>query len=390
MRAFIQQDGPSEHDPMEINVLTEPASLADRIAAQWFLDAPKRPGGERLILDPLWADGRPLTPFPHQRVVYQRVLREFPQSFLFCDEVGLGKTIEAGLALRALLLCGEVRRGLILTPRSLVRQWMEELREKCALTAWFYDGRLLHDVDGHIRQTHNPWDEEGIVLASRHLATRTDRMHHLLSAPRPWDVVIVDEAHAARRRVFGNQGPNHALTLLQSLRHRQRYRCLWLLTATPMQLEPYEVHDLLRLCGLDNPSWGGWSGLRGFQDFFESLRDFHRKRNVRGPVIELTRIAVTHGAPDFSKAHVPPAWTPFRWPILLRTSSRADRGCDWCCGISREHRQRRALPSLRVRHRLPFTCFVTHGRHCERTKSGAWCVVWQRARPRISRWNFTP
>jgi len=80
------------------------------------------------------------------------------------DEVGLGKTIEAGLVLRSLLLRGEVGRGLIIAPRNLVRQWMEELREKLALTAWFYDGRYLTDVGGRLRESRAPLDEDGLLI----------------------------------------------------------------------------------------------------------------------------------------------------------------------------------------------------------------------------------
>jgi SNF2 family DNA or RNA helicase len=86
--------------------------------------------------------GPPLQPFPHQTQVWQRAVAAFPQPFLFCDEVGLGKTIEAGLVLRTLILRGVLNRVLLIAPRSLIRQWMEELREKFALTAWFFDGYL--------------------------------------------------------------------------------------------------------------------------------------------------------------------------------------------------------------------------------------------------------
>ena len=61
--------------------------------------------------------------------------------------------------------------------------------------------------------------------------------------------VIVDEAHAARRQVFRDNEPNLALRLLQELRARQLFRCLWLLTATPMQLDPDEVHLTTKLDG---------------------------------------------------------------------------------------------------------------------------------------------
>lgn len=313
LRSFIPPDGPPENDPLEITINVQEIPLEDRIAAQAFLDAPKQPGGERLVLEPLWADGRPFEPFPHQKTVYDRAVVEFPRSFLFCDEVGLGKTIEAGVGLRVLILNGEVTRVLILAPRSLVRQWMEELREKMALTAWFYDGRVLQDVAGRIRRTDNPWDEDGIIIASRHMVARTDRMQTLLAASRPWDVVVVDEAHAARRRVFGSQEPNFALQLLRGLRDRRLYRSLWLLTATPMQLEPYEVHDLLQLCGLDDPGWKQWSNVGQFQTFFERLRDYHGDRTARSFVMQMTRIAVARGAAELSKDRAPPNWTAFRW-----------------------------------------------------------------------------
>src|SRR5262249_49653396 len=137
---------------------------------------------------------------------------------------------------------------LILPPRSLVRQWMEELREKFALTAWFFDGEVVRDVAGRERRVDRPWDEDGILLVSRHLAARNDRRSAVLGISRPWDAVIIDEAHAARRQVFRDNKPNQALSLLQDLRARQLYRTLWLLTATPMQLDAHEVHDLLLLC----------------------------------------------------------------------------------------------------------------------------------------------
>lgn len=312
LAAFLPPDGPPARDPMEIDLARSAPVLRDRLAAQWWLDAPKRPGGERLVLDPLWADGASLQPFPHQAQVWQRAVAAFPHPFLFCDEVGLGKTIEAGLVLRTLLLRGVLNRVLLIAPRSLIRQWMEELREKFALTAWFFDGYCLRDVDGRVRWTDRPWEEDGIMIVSRHLIARADRRADLLAVQRPWDAVLMDEAHAARRRVFGG-GPNQLLGLLQTLRARRLFRCLWLLTATPMQLDPHEVHDLLLLCGLDDHAWGRWSNLAAFQGFFEGLRHFPRERQVRADVIAMTRIAVARGAPELDATQAPPHWMPLRW-----------------------------------------------------------------------------
>jgi ERCC4-related helicase len=313
LRAFLPPDGPPPRDPMEIDLTRSVSSARDRIIAQWFLGAPGRQGGEALVLSPL-----NLRAFPHQQRIAKRTVDEYPRSFLFCDEVGLGKTIEAGLSLRTLLLKGDLRRVLILAPRSLVRQWMEELREKFALTAWFFDGEVLRDVAGRERRADRPWDEDGILLVSRHLAARSDRREAVLGVSRPWDTVIVDEAHAARRQVFRDNKANQALSLLQDLRARQLYRSLWLLTATPMQLEAHEVHDLLLLCGVDAPAWAEWRTAPGFSRFFSHLREFPTDRDVREPVISMTRISVERGAPDLDARQVPADWTPFQWNAFLR------------------------------------------------------------------------
>jgi hypothetical protein len=133
------------------------------------------PGGESQVLAPVWVDGKPFEPFPHQAEIGWQAVESFPRSYLFCDEVGLGKTIEAGLVLRSLILNGELQRILIVAPRNLVRQWMEELREKFALTAWFYDGHMLHDVGGRVRRSEDPWAEDGIARRRSSTVPRTCR-----------------------------------------------------------------------------------------------------------------------------------------------------------------------------------------------------------------------
>jgi SNF2-related domain len=310
---FFELEEPEPpRDPMDAAAVEE-IPLMDRIQAQWLLDAPRRPENAHLFLEPLWADGEHFRPFPHQDRVARKTVASFPKSFLFCDEVGLGKTIEAGLALRTLKLKGSARRALLIAPRGLIRQWMEELREKFALTAWFYDGRYLTDVAGRVRFVAEPLAEDGIVVVSRQLIARADRQAEVGAITKPWDVVIVDEAHAARQRVFGADEPNQFLSLLQDLKWRNLFRGLWLLTATPMQIEPREVHDLMLLCGLDQPEWQPWSTLSTFEQYFRDLSAFSSVRSVRNDVIRLSRIAVANGAPDFEPRHPPPPWPAFDW-----------------------------------------------------------------------------
>lgn len=84
-----------------------------------------------------------------------------------------------------------------------------------------------------------------------------------------------------------------------------------------MQLATYEVHDLLRLCGLDDPSWKDWRQLKGFEGFFYNLRSFATKKDVRPKVVSMTRLAVDKGAEDFREDAPPEGWNNFRWRTFL-------------------------------------------------------------------------
>lgn len=91
-------------------------------------DAPKMPGGLYVGMY-----SAPVAPWPHQEMVSRRLVESWPYSYLMCDEVGLGKTIEAALAIRSLVLSGRARRVLIAAPASLTNQWQHELAEKAML-----------------------------------------------------------------------------------------------------------------------------------------------------------------------------------------------------------------------------------------------------------------
>jgi SNF2 family DNA or RNA helicase len=220
----------------------------------------------------------PISPWPHQIKILRRVAQNFPQSFLIADEVGLGKTIETGLILKYLLVSQKVKRVLILVPASVQPQWQEELREKFNLYFWSYtqnsftvDCSLLTE-DYHQQSTvngqrsTNPWNTQNLILASSHLVRRQERMQELLAAE-PWDLVILDEAHHARRKSPQNrkETPNRLLELMQQL--REKTRSLILLSATPMQIDPIEVFDLLNLLGFQ----GHWSYGDNFCHYFATL-----------------------------------------------------------------------------------------------------------------------
>jgi superfamily II DNA or RNA helicase len=236
----------------------------------------------------------PVRPFPHQRMVAYDVLDRFPCRRLLADEVGLGKTIEAGFVLRSLLLSGWVRRCLILVPRSLARQWQEELRERFEIDAPFYDGSRFvwfgypQDRYQDVPQ-EGPWQAYPVVIASAQMVRRPERAQTLLEAA-PWDLVIVDEAHHARRRDFldlQRYRPNRLLQLLEHL--RERTRGLLLLTATPMQVHPVEAWDLLRLLGMP----GRWQRDQWtFLAYYQELRKGSPEEMDWGTLLPLLQEAV--------------------------------------------------------------------------------------------------
>ncbi len=215
-----------------------------------------------------------ITPYPHQINAFQRLYQNWPPKLLIADEVGLGKTIQAGLLIRQAWLAGKAKRIIILAPKAVLTQWQIELREKFNLNIPIYNGKTLTWYDcPAFRVLDKPivkpisrqeWHKEPIVITSSHLMRRGDRVRELINEAAPYDLIFLDEAHHARRQgVSGTQpkGPNQLLRLMQQL--KDRTQGLVLLTATPMQVSPIEVWDLLNLLGLPQ-LWG----LQNFQDFF--------------------------------------------------------------------------------------------------------------------------
>lgn len=210
-------------------------------------------------------------PFPHQARLIHRVVASYPRGYVFADEVGLGKTIEAGLVLRELLLSGKAHKVLLLVPASVMKQWQEELHEKISLDVPRYTGSGFEDRHGNPVEVPgvNPWSAFPVVLASSHLARRRSRRQQILDAG-PWDVVLVDEAHHARRRGSKpTDTPNSLLALLMEMRARDLWQALYLASATPMQMHPHEAWDLIALLGL----LGRWGrSAQDFTGYYERLR----------------------------------------------------------------------------------------------------------------------
>jgi superfamily II DNA or RNA helicase len=251
-------DLPLEPEPPPELAPPEPLIDLRRLVWAFIKEAPKMPnGGERV-----GEATANVEPWPHQIRAFQRLYSHWPPRLLIADEVGLGKTIQAGMLIRQAWLADKARRVLILAPASICRQWQIELREKFNLNWPIYDGdQLLYlTTPGSTAPAQQPidradWHKQPFIIASSHLMRRRDRVAELAEIAEPWDIIVIDEAHHARRKSPGEPGerrPNRLLDLLQRL--KDRTQALLLMTATPMQVHPVEVWDLLSLLGLP-PEW---------------------------------------------------------------------------------------------------------------------------------------
>lgn len=259
----IEEPVPPEEEPV-------PAAPAPGAGEFWRFvrDAAKQEDGVMVAVKT-----STIEPWPHQLRAYKRMVERWPFRLLVAEEVGLGKTIEAGLILRHLWLSERARRILIMVPKALLSQWQAEMYEKFNLLVPIYNGQSLVWPEHHFRQRplkedvkKEDWTKQPIVLVSSHLVRRKERQGEVLDAE-PWDLVVLDEAHHARRRGAGTaqeRGPNRLLGLMKKL--KDRTESLLLMTATPMQMHPVEIWDLLSLLGLP-PEWTE----DRFKDYFETL-----------------------------------------------------------------------------------------------------------------------
>jgi SNF2 family DNA or RNA helicase len=159
----------------------------------------------------------------------RKVLRQFGGRALLADEVGLGKTIEAGLILSEYLARGMVQSILVLTPASLVSQWQGELASKFGISS------ITTDDDSRQQNPEEFWTANQRIVAS--LNTAKSAKHYPLVTSRNWDLVIVDEAHHLKNRN----------TLNWKLVNALNKRFMLMLTATPVQNSLVELFNLLTL-----------------------------------------------------------------------------------------------------------------------------------------------
>lgn len=178
-------------------------------------------------------------PIAHQLHIARDVADRIAPRVLLADEVGLGKTIEAGLVLHRQLQTGRARRILILVPENLQHQWLVEMRRRFNLRfALFNDDRCQGAED-------NPFEEEQLALVSLELLQLRPQVHDWLLAS-DWDLLVVDEAH---HLVWHEEQASPEYQLVETL--ARLIPGVLLLTATPEQLGQASHFARLRLLDPD-------------------------------------------------------------------------------------------------------------------------------------------
>ena len=215
---------------------------------------------------------------PHQVGVVHRVITNYPHRFLLCDEVGLGKTIEAGMILKELRTRQIVKRCLIIVPPNLRRQWQFELKTKFNEVFPILDTDTVRHLERTERYTDNPFLRYDRAIVSEAWVTSGTRPAEVRQVD--WDMIIVDEAHHVRSTRQGNRVTTTRLyDLMRDLADPAHVgkRSILFLTATPMQLQTHELYSLIEL--LDPV-------LFSSEDHFE--RHGHKARGLSRLVEQLT------------------------------------------------------------------------------------------------------
>ncbi|ALX48067.1 DEAD/DEAH box helicase [Lentibacillus amyloliquefaciens] len=158
----------------------------------------------------------------HQISSARQAIEEMNGRVILADEVGLGKTIEAGLILKEYMLRGLVKKALIIVPASLVNQWARELNEKFYIPAVTF------------RKSY-PWDQYDVIITSIDTAKRSPHREQILE--QDYDLLLVDEAHKLK---------NHKTKNFAFVKSLKKKYCL-LLTATPVQNRLVEIFNLVSI-----------------------------------------------------------------------------------------------------------------------------------------------
>ncbi|MHA1109920.1 MAG: DEAD/DEAH box helicase, partial [Promethearchaeota archaeon] len=206
-----------------------------------------------------------LTLLPHQVYIAHQLIMQYLPRYILADEVGLGKTIEAGIFVKEMISRNLAKKILIIVPANLVNQWIFEFQNKFSIRLERLDSKFVKKVDRcdhpnvfYRTDTHR---EYPFIITSLQFA-RMEQNRELLSTLY-WDLCIFDEAHHLRRYIQSSGQYRETLGFSLAKKLSEKARSLLLLTATPIQLHSFDLFSLLQL-------------IR--PDIFHSFEDFEIER----------------------------------------------------------------------------------------------------------------
>lgn len=282
---------PQERQPeLKIVFLTDETPVRDAVAALHRSDPVAfdlalkayrlsfRTSYDQLICLPNLRDVQSLW---YQEETARKVMKTFRGRAILADEVGLGKTVEAGLILKEYMMRGLVRSALVLVPSSLVPQWHEELQNKFGVP-------FTTTSDALFKQDPDRFWEGPFILAS--IQTAKSKRHFDAVTSRSYDMLIVDEAHHLKNRS----------TLNWKLVNAIQKTFLLMLTATPVQ---NSLEELFNLVTLLKP--GHLKTQKAFKEEFVTRGNPTDPRN-REKLRELLKEVMVRNTRSVTQLHLPP------------------------------------------------------------------------------------
>ena len=211
----------------------------------------------------------------HQLQVVDQALKQAEPRVLLADEVGLGKTIEAGLMLSRLLASGRVTRALIIVPEALVYQWYVELLRRFNLSPAIFDEERVESIE-LTGEGRNPFQDDQLILTDLDFLAKSPKRAKQISDA-GWDMLVVDEAH---HLIWTPESVSTEYQLVETL--ALKTPSVVLLTATPEQLGLAGHFARLRL--LDPARYSDLAsfeaevhGFKHISDLADSLLDAEKK-----------------------------------------------------------------------------------------------------------------
>jgi len=205
---------------------------------------------------------------PHQLHIAKEVGSRYAPRVLLADEVGLGKTIEAGMIILQQVLTGRAERVLILLPETLQHQWLVEMRRRFNLKFAIFDEERCVEA---YADAENPFETEQLIIASLGLMRKKTRYQQALDAE--WDLVVVDEAHHLE---WNSEKPSREYRIVEGL--AQATPGILLLTATPDQLGHESHFARLRLLDPDR--------FYDYQAFLAEEQDYQKVAQAAQELID--------------------------------------------------------------------------------------------------------